>query len=277
MTSSFHNGEITILATCPSCAYPTLGRRAYYDICAICGWEDDGQDDREFATDLNHFLPDEVAGGPNHSYSLTEARYNFAKYHQMYRRMDTRSFERTNEDRSLREALIAIYSELLPDVNEKHFIAALPRIYAAFRSIYKALSERVRRYETQIHKEREKRYRHAFDILADRLATSWKTTHKYFEVTMEANGRRIAVTACTVFPHFQAHGTFRDFLSKTIERELEQSSFHGSEFDRWLVISDDSEPPLLDAYREAYRQLPNTPFQKVFVALPDGSVEDVSV
>lgn len=51
--------------TCPSCGYPTLSERMNYEICDICYWEDDGQDDKE---------ADEVWGGPNQSLSLTESR-----------------------------------------------------------------------------------------------------------------------------------------------------------------------------------------------------------
>lgn len=49
--------------------------RANYEICELCNWEDDGQDDES---------ADEVWGGPNSDYSLTEARTNFLKYRVMY-------------------------------------------------------------------------------------------------------------------------------------------------------------------------------------------------
>jgi hypothetical protein len=64
---------------CPVCHYPTLGERASYEICLICDWEDDGQDDAD---------ADVVRGGPNGDYSLTEARANFAAYLTMYRPED---------------------------------------------------------------------------------------------------------------------------------------------------------------------------------------------
>lgn len=41
------------------------------EICDICFWEDDGQDDQD---------ADEVRGGPNGSLSLTEARRNFREF-----------------------------------------------------------------------------------------------------------------------------------------------------------------------------------------------------
>jgi len=60
---------------CPCCGYLTLERRAEYEICELCNWEDDGQDDES---------ADEVWGGPNSDYSLAEARANFLKYRVMY-------------------------------------------------------------------------------------------------------------------------------------------------------------------------------------------------
>jgi hypothetical protein len=66
--------------TCPACGYPTIGERTAYEICSLCAWEDDGQDDNPHRPEGYHdyFGPDDVAGGPNHDYSLTEARENFA-------------------------------------------------------------------------------------------------------------------------------------------------------------------------------------------------------
>ena len=53
--------------TCPGCGYPTLSERGGYEICGVCNWEDDNQDDNE---------ADEVWGGPNSNLSLTENRIN---------------------------------------------------------------------------------------------------------------------------------------------------------------------------------------------------------
>ena len=61
--------------SCPCCGYPTLCERGRYDICELCNWEDDGQDDPH---------ADEVWGGPNYTYSLAEARINFQRYRIMY-------------------------------------------------------------------------------------------------------------------------------------------------------------------------------------------------
>jgi len=56
------------LQACPCCGEKTLSESGGYEICEVCGWEDDGQDDYD---------ADEVRGGPNGRFSLTEARKLF--------------------------------------------------------------------------------------------------------------------------------------------------------------------------------------------------------
>ena len=53
---------------CPCCGYLTLYERGVSDMCEVCFWEDDGQDDAD---------ADVVRGGPNGTISLTTARENF--------------------------------------------------------------------------------------------------------------------------------------------------------------------------------------------------------
>lgn len=53
---------------CPCCGYDTILERGCYEICQICWWEDDGQDNED---------ADEVLGGPNSDLSLSQARKNF--------------------------------------------------------------------------------------------------------------------------------------------------------------------------------------------------------
>ncbi len=55
---------------CLCCGYRTLPERGGYDICPVCFWEDDGQDDHD---------ADDVRGGPNSTLSLTQARSNFLR------------------------------------------------------------------------------------------------------------------------------------------------------------------------------------------------------
>ena len=56
---------------CPCCGFRTLYGRAGDEICEVCFWEDDGQDEHD---------ADEVRGGPNGNLSLTQARTNFRRY-----------------------------------------------------------------------------------------------------------------------------------------------------------------------------------------------------
>jgi hypothetical protein len=56
---------------CPCCRCLTLDERGGYDICPVCFWEDDGQDDED---------ADQVRGGPNGALSLARARRNYASF-----------------------------------------------------------------------------------------------------------------------------------------------------------------------------------------------------
>jgi hypothetical protein len=56
---------------CPCCSYRTLYERGSFEICPVCYWEDDGQDNADAGT---------VRGGPNGSLSLSQARANYGKY-----------------------------------------------------------------------------------------------------------------------------------------------------------------------------------------------------
>jgi hypothetical protein len=126
------------LAVCPCCGYPTLHRRADYDTCVICSWEDDGQDDAP----EGRFHPDDVLGGPNGSYSLTEARKNFAAYGQQYRPSDDHPFKQRERDSQERAALRAIFDSLLPDADPAKYVDTLPSINAAFARIDEVMLEK---------------------------------------------------------------------------------------------------------------------------------------
>jgi hypothetical protein len=55
---------------CPCCECKTLGERGGFEICPVCFWEDDGQDDHD---------ADVVRGGPNGALSLSQARANYRR------------------------------------------------------------------------------------------------------------------------------------------------------------------------------------------------------
>lgn len=60
-----------VMYHCPCCGFRTLPNRGHDDICPVCFWEDDGQDEHD---------ADCVRGGPNHNLSLTQARLNFGLF-----------------------------------------------------------------------------------------------------------------------------------------------------------------------------------------------------
>jgi hypothetical protein len=53
---------------CPCCGRKSLEERATFDVCRVCWWEDDGQDNKD---------AHESYGGPNYGISLSQARYNY--------------------------------------------------------------------------------------------------------------------------------------------------------------------------------------------------------
>lgn len=55
---------------CPCCGCRTLGTRGGFEICPVCFWEDDGQDDHD---------ADVIRGGPNGALSLSQARANYRR------------------------------------------------------------------------------------------------------------------------------------------------------------------------------------------------------
>ena len=56
------------LLPCPCCGYRTIEDPCGWDICRVCWWQDDGQDNED---------ANEPYGGANCELSLTEARINF--------------------------------------------------------------------------------------------------------------------------------------------------------------------------------------------------------
>jgi hypothetical protein len=98
-------------ATCPCCAYPTIGGRGANEICVLCSWEDDGQDDPYYAPP-NAPAPNVVVGGANADYSLAEARENFAQYFTHYRPTD-RDFERERAATKVKREVTHVYERVI--------------------------------------------------------------------------------------------------------------------------------------------------------------------
>lgn len=61
---------VSLALRCPCCGCLTLSCRAGFEICEVCFWEDDGQDEHD---------ADVVRGGPNGSLSLRQARANYLR------------------------------------------------------------------------------------------------------------------------------------------------------------------------------------------------------
>ncbi|WP_035479202.1 CPCC family cysteine-rich protein [Aliagarivorans marinus] len=87
--------------TCPCCGYPTLQSRKQFEICCLCDWEDDGQDDQEAEL---------ILGGPNGEYSLSLARDNFQRYASMSLPSDERYIKELNHSR-IKQLKIELASE----------------------------------------------------------------------------------------------------------------------------------------------------------------------
>lgn len=132
--------------SCPCCGYPTLDERGGYEICQICWWEDDGQDDSD---------ADIVRGGPNHHYSLTDARKNFKEYLVMYPpEKDTRISGADSEKvRSLKQDLISTFDTML----ETDFSDDTNNLWMEVEKIEKALRQNlddtIKQYEAEIQSE----------------------------------------------------------------------------------------------------------------------------
>lgn len=126
---------------CPCCGYPTLEEKGSWDICCLCKWEDDGQDDSQ---------ADKVWGGPNHDYSLTEARNNFKKHYIMYR--DKRNIlKQTNKEIHIKKNLIDAFEKLGTANNE--LAQQIWRDVDSFeKELYEIVHERAVRYSNNVEK-----------------------------------------------------------------------------------------------------------------------------
>ncbi|WKG29213.1 CPCC family cysteine-rich protein [Priestia aryabhattai] len=88
---------------CPCCKYLTLENKGEFEICILCDWEDDGQDDP---------YADEIFGGPNGEYSLTQGRKNFQSHGFMY---DTMEKNPSVKEKHIRKLLMSAFEKLSPD------------------------------------------------------------------------------------------------------------------------------------------------------------------
>lgn len=125
---------------CPCCGYPTLYERGGYEICPLCEWEDDGQDDPH---------ADEVWGGPNKRYSLSQARENFERYLVMYiPEDDTRIGGRdTSAELEAKRAIIAAFDSMENETAQSRIDSLWLTIEENQQVLGCELASRIRRYE----------------------------------------------------------------------------------------------------------------------------------
>ena len=133
--------EVFNRCACPACGYPTIGERSRYDMCLLCKWEDDGQDDDS---------ADEIWGGPNGDYSLTDARLNFSRFGSMYPPDDISGSEWANKDVEEKNRLRKLYDSLLIISDRKKLaeqILAVKRLEGSPTTLEEYLSRKPLRYD----------------------------------------------------------------------------------------------------------------------------------
>lgn len=92
------------LVKCPCCGYDTLNERDRYETCFLCHWEDDGQDDPN---------ADQVWGGSNQDFSLTEARENFKTiYSAFWRDSYTNYIETHSDEIKLKKKIMDVFDKI---------------------------------------------------------------------------------------------------------------------------------------------------------------------
>jgi ribosomal protein L37AE/L43A len=125
-----------VLFTCPCCGYPTLVERAAYEICGLCNWEDDGQDNNN---------ADEIWGGPNKDYSLIEARDNFESYLVMYAPENDMRIggPDSKREREIKRQLVNAYSQLIEDRTPDEINALWNLVHEAEQALRQEMRRRV--------------------------------------------------------------------------------------------------------------------------------------
>ena len=125
-----------VRVTCPCCGFPMLGKPAAYEICRLCVWEDDGQDTPN---------ADEVWGGPNHGYSLADARTNFDLYLTTYRPgADTRiGGPDTQREKEIKGEIIAAFERMMDDPPAEELTELWKTVLENEQALYLELKRRI--------------------------------------------------------------------------------------------------------------------------------------
>lgn len=135
--SSETDSSLANRVSCPCCGYPTLGGRGSYQICELCWWEDDGQDD----VDENV-----TRGGPNKDFSLAEARANFAAYLVKYPpTQDTRIGGPNSEAvRDVKKELISVFDAMVSSASAESLNDLWLKARLLEKTLYRQVKRRIR-------------------------------------------------------------------------------------------------------------------------------------
>ena len=131
--------------TCPCCGYPTI-QGGSSEICSLCNWEDDGQDDPD---------ADEVRGGPNQGYSLSEARVNFESYLIMYppEENPTIGGSDNEEEKQIKRNIIEAFDRMMGEPATEELNALWQIVSGNEKALYKELKRRIREYTLRMSGE----------------------------------------------------------------------------------------------------------------------------
>jgi hypothetical protein len=97
-----HKEKTIQLWKCPCCGYPTLKKPSNYEICYLCGWEDEGHTGE---TD------EESIGGANGSCSIAEGRQRFQKYLAAYN-PEEEKIQGSEKIFRLKRAIVTIFNAM---------------------------------------------------------------------------------------------------------------------------------------------------------------------
>jgi hypothetical protein len=130
---------------CPCCGYPTLHERGGYEICSLCDWEDDGQDDP---------CADEVWGGPNGEYSLTVARENFRSHLTKYGSPDPRTGGGDSLlERQAKQSMIDAFEQIRSETSSENLDTLWEKVAEARAILDQETGRRIREFEQGLKKE----------------------------------------------------------------------------------------------------------------------------
>ena len=116
---------------CPCCGYPTLQERGAYEICFLCTWEDDGQDDPQ---------ADEVSGGQNGQYLVMYSPDS----------PDPRVGGGDGPaERQAKRAIVDAFDSMVGETDAEVLEALWRQVSESEKKLIRELLRRVCRYETQ--------------------------------------------------------------------------------------------------------------------------------